>query len=234
VHIIPIPELAGFREELTNAAARTAAGWQKNTGGKLLGLFLKKIAGADSPNGPGDNFGTIEGEAARFTTADGKGFSLNPTLSARTLIFASYKGKPTSGKPLKCNIVGLRVDDILTFGKTTKGKGTERVSVMLHHLPQSKVVSLGVAYVPAKYIEADSVEGRKELEKEIAALTDDEVRAMVVAGTQENIRAYILAGRELPAPPHSTAETPPPDGGRSALGAPNGLDALQAGEVDGQ
>jgi hypothetical protein len=134
----------------------------------------------------------------RFHTANGKHFSLNPKTEAPSLIFATYKGKPEADKPLHARIYGLRLTDCLKAGKRAKNGTTERVSVSLALV--GKRVRLGDAFFPAKYIDAESVDHRMDLEDAIDKLTAEELATVIDAKTRENIRAFVLEGRDLAVP----------------------------------
>src|ERR1017187_2984296 len=189
--------LAQHEQKLQRATAATLEGQKANSRGKLMGLLLKQACGAESPKGRGDNLATIDGAATRFHAADGMGFTFNEKVEPTVLVFMSYKGKPTVDKPLLGKIYGLRLADCLQVGKKVKGNGTERVSVSLARV---KRVPLGVAVFPARWIEAESVQHRMELEDGIEKLTAEELATMMSAKTRENIRAFVLAGRGEPAP----------------------------------
>jgi hypothetical protein len=185
--------LEEFEKTLKRAAATAADGLKANSRGKLMGLLMKLVCGAESPKGRGDNLATIDGAPTRFHAADGTGFTLNEKVEPTVLVFLSYKGKPTADKPLLGKIYGLRLADCLQVGKKVKGNGTERVSVSLARV---KRVPLGVAVFPARWTEAESVQHRMELEDGIEKLTAEELATMMSARTRENIRTFVVAGRE--------------------------------------
>lgn len=198
MHIEHIAELDAFQDELARARSTSASGRRANSRGKLLGQVIKKLAGAESPNGLGDNYGVIDGKSARFTNAAGKAFTVNPKATVRTIIFGCYKGTATPEKPLKCKIIGLRFTDCIKYGKTVRGTGTDRLAIRLADIPDADLTLLGIAHIPARLTEAQSVEERQQMEKVIEALTEEELRSMVVKATRVNIRAYVThAGGEL-------------------------------------
>ena len=217
MHIEHIEGLDAFEEELANARSTTASGRQANSRGKLLGQFMKKLAGATSPRGLGDNYGVIDGHPSRFTNARGKDFTVNPESKTLTVILGSYKKVATAEEPMQVKIVGLRFADCVNYGSAVRGMGTKRLSVKLASLPRGTVTMLGIAFVPARLTEAQSVEEREQMEKVIEALTEDELGSMVVAPTRQNIRAYVThAGGEVDTPPTppTTEERPSADGER--------------------
>ena len=195
-----------FDLELLRSAERHSGGQKANGRGKHLGLLLMMATGAESAKGRSDNLAAINGVPVRFHSADGKHFSLNPKTEAPSLIFATYKGKPTADKPLHCRIYGLRLADCLEAGKRAKSGSTERVSVSLALV--GKRIRLGNAFFPAKFIEADSPDHWMALEGAITKLTGAELETMMDVVTRENIRAFVLTGREEPAPATSPATSP--------------------------
>jgi hypothetical protein len=195
-----------FDLELLRSAERHSGGQKANGRGKHLGLLLMMATGAESAKGRSDNLAAINGVPVRFHSADGKHFSLNPKTEAPSLIFATYKGKPTADKPLHCRIYGLRLADCLKAGKRAKSGSTERVSVSLALV--GKRIRLGNAFFPSKFIEADSPDHWMALEGAITKLTGAELETMMDVVTRENIRAFVLTGREEPAPATSPATSP--------------------------
>ena len=195
-----------FDLELQRSAERHTGGQKANGRGKHLGLLLMMATGAESAKGRSDNLAAINGVPVRFHSADGKHFSLNPKTEAPSLIFATYKGKPTADKPLHCRIYGLRLADCLEAGKRAKSGSTERVSVSLALV--GKRIRLGNAFFPSKFIEADSPDHWMALEGAITKLTGAELETMMDVVTRENIRAFVLTGREEPAPATSPATSP--------------------------
>lgn len=196
-----------FDLELERSAERHTAGQKANSWGKLLGLLLKKASGAESAKGRGDNLAAINGVPVRFHNAFGKHFSLNPETEAPSLIFATYKDKPTVDKPLHGRIYGLRLSECLKAGRRVKSGSTERVSVSLALV--GKRVRLGDAFFPAKYIEADSPDHRMDLEDAIDKLTSEELETMMDAATREKIREFVLEGHEKLASATASATLPP-------------------------
>ena len=162
-----------FDLELQRSAERHTGGQKANGRGKHLGLLLMRATGAESAKGRSDNLAAINGVPVRFHSADGKHFSLNPKTEAPSLIFATYKGKPTADKPLHCRIYGLRLAECLKAGKRAKSGSTERVSVSLALV--GKRIRLGNAFFPSKFIEADSPDHWMDLEDAIAKLTGAEL-----------------------------------------------------------
>jgi hypothetical protein len=187
-----------FDLELQRSAERHTGGQKANGRGKHLGLLLMRATGAESAKGRSDNLAAINGVPVRFHSADGKHFSLNPKTEAPSLIFATYKGKPTADKPLHCRIYGLRLAECLKAGKRAKSGSTERVSVSLALV--GKRIRLGNAFFPSKFIEAESPDHWMDLEGAIAKLTGAELETMMDAATREKIRAFVLVGCEEPAP----------------------------------
>ena len=196
-----------FDLELERSAERHTAGQKANSWGKRLGLLLKKASGAESAKGRGDNLAAINSVPVRFHNAFGKHFSLNPETEAPSLIFATYKDKPTVDKPLHGRIYGLRLAECLKAGRRVKSGSTERVSVSLALV--GKRVRPGEAFFPAKYIEADSPDHRMDLEDAIDKLTSEELETMMDAATREKIREFVLEGHEKLATATAPATLPP-------------------------
>ena len=195
-----------FDLELQRSAERHTGGQKANGRGKHLGLLLMRATGAESAKGRSDNLAAINGVPVRFHSADGKHFSLNPKTEAPSLIFATYKGKPTADKPLHCRIYGLRLAECLKAGKRAKSGSTERVSISLALV--GKRIRLGNAFLPSKFIEADSPDHWMDLEDAIAKLTGAELETMMDVVTRENIRAFVLTRREEPAPAMGPVTSP--------------------------
>src|ERR1039458_8609030 len=212
-----------FDLELERSAERHTAGQKANSWGKRLGLLLKKASGAESAKGRGDNLAAINSVPVRFHNAFGKHFSLNPETEAPSLVFATYKDKPTVDKPLHGRIYGLRLAECLKAGRRGKRGGTEKGSVSLPGVRKSggtervsvslalvgKRVRLGDAFFPAKYIEADSPDHRMDLEDAIDKLTSEELETMMDAATREKIREFVLEGHEKLATATAPATLPP-------------------------
>jgi len=192
MHIERIAELDAFQEQLDSAESTRKTGRQANLRGKNTGLVMKRIAGAASPNGGGDNYGIIDGQSARFTNAQGKDFSVHSGSAVKTIIFGTYKEFATPEKPMEITIVGVRYSDCLKYGNPVGNN--KRVSVKLSGLPKSTKTVLGQARIPAYLIEAKTVEERAAMEKLIEALSEEELDTMVLGPTRANLRAYITTG----------------------------------------